>query len=86
MAVSLIGGQDWQNFPVSKKQVTETIILFKTGVTDASPNMLAVKTSQGVVVVDSLQLDHARRLEEGGRSMADHFLRGYRKRELGRWG
>ncbi len=57
--------QDWKNFPVSKKEVTKNILLFKTGVTAAYPNMVAVKTSRGVVVIDALQYPQvAKRIRE----------------------
>ena len=41
--------------PVVKLKITENILLFKTGVTGVYPNMIALKSSQGVIVFDSHQ-------------------------------
>ncbi|MFA6127264.1 MAG: MBL fold metallo-hydrolase [Bacteroidales bacterium] len=46
---------DRKDIPIRKEKVTKNIILYKTGETSANPNMVAVKTSKGIVVVDALQ-------------------------------
>jgi glyoxylase-like metal-dependent hydrolase (beta-lactamase superfamily II) len=50
-----VPAQEGKAIPVTKKTVTPNIVLYKTGRTDASSNMVAVRTSKGVVVVDALQ-------------------------------
>jgi hypothetical protein len=49
-----IKAQDWENYPIKKEKITRNIVLFKTGLTAASPNMIAVNTSKGIVVIDAL--------------------------------
>jgi len=57
--------QDSQVFPVTRVKVSEHVILYKTGFTGSYPNMIAVNTTEGVVVIDSHQYPEvAKRIRE----------------------
>ena len=53
--IQQVKSQDFVNFPVDKIKLSKNTILYKTGKTDVYTNMVAVKTSKGIVVVDALQ-------------------------------
>lgn len=50
-----VKSQDFVNFPITKVIITGDVILYKTVKTDVYTNMVAVKTSEGIVLVDALQ-------------------------------
>ncbi len=47
--------QDFSNFPITKIKVNPDVIVYKAGLTGAYSNMIAIKTSDGIVVIDALQ-------------------------------
>ncbi len=53
--IQQVKSQDFVNFPVTKIKLSRNVILYKTGKTSVYTNMVAVKTSEGIVVIDALQ-------------------------------
>ena len=68
MILLIAGGavsQDFSNFPITKIKVNPNVIVYKAGLTGAYSNMVAVKTSGGIVVIDALQYPEvAKRVRE----------------------
>lgn len=53
--IQQVRSQDFVNFPITKIKLSRNVILYKTGKTSVYTNMVAVKTSEGIVVIDALQ-------------------------------
>jgi len=53
--IQQVKSQDFVNFPITKIKLSGNVILYKTGKTSVYTNMVAVKTSKGIVVIDALQ-------------------------------
>jgi cyclase len=53
--IKQVNSQDFVNFPITKIKLSRNVILYKTGKTSVYTNMVAVKTSEGIVVIDALQ-------------------------------
>jgi len=53
--IQQVKSQDFVNFPITKIKLSRNVILYKTGKTSVYTNMVAVKTSEGIVVIDALQ-------------------------------
>jgi len=53
--IQQVNSQDFVNFPVTKVKLSRNVILYKTGKTSVYTNMVAVKTSEGIVVIDASQ-------------------------------
>lgn len=57
--------QDFEKFPITKINASKNVIIYKTGLTSVYSNMIAVKTSNGVVVIDAHQYPEvARKIRE----------------------
>lgn len=48
--------QDWTNFPIEKKKISPNVIFYKTGETSVNTNMVAIKTSSGIVMIDAVEV------------------------------
>ena len=50
-----VTSQDLSKFPIEKIKISPDVMLYKTGLTSAYTNMIAVKTTAGIVVIDAHQ-------------------------------
>jgi len=55
LSANLVKSQDFENFPVTRVYISNSIRLYKNGLADVYPDMIACNTSGGIVVFNALQ-------------------------------